>query len=163
MEDYSADGSSFFVGPNDWAFIQGVNRELIDEVIDTSIILYQVLPQQTYTDLYGDAPDGKVYKTPLSIEVLIKPQEQQTQRQNAGGPEKTQTLEFSVQREVLKELDVYPQAGDIVQWSNLYYEIKNTTDNKLLAGKSYYRHGVTATAESTRISKINIVNPDQHE
>ena len=160
-EDYSVDGTSFFIGPNDWAFIQGVNREFIDEVVNTSVVLYQVVPEETYADIYGDAPDGKVYTVPLSIEVLITPQDQQTARQT-GGPEKKQTLQFAVQREVLKEFDIYPKEGDIVQWSNnLYYEIKTTVDNNLLSSKPHYRHGVTVTAESTRISKINIIDPNQ--
>jgi hypothetical protein len=163
-DDYGRDQpdqQQFFVGGNDWAFIQGVNEEYVDEIIDIPIIYYKILPQETVTNLYGESPEGEVYRPPFQIKVLITPEDQQTDRQNTGGPTKKQSMQFGIQREVLKKFDIYPEEGDVIQWSNLYFEVKEVVDNTLVGDKFNLRHAVTVRTEQTRISKINVIDPDE--
>jgi hypothetical protein len=102
-----------------------------------------------------------VYRPPFQIKVLITPEDQQTDRQNTGGPTKKQSMQFGIQREVLKKFDIYPEEGDVIQWSNLYFEVKEVVDNTLVGDKFNLRHAVTVRTEQTRISKINVIDPDE--
>lgn len=150
----------FFIGERDYAFIQGFNEEYIEDIVNIGVTYYKVAPGETATNLYGEGTEGKVYYPPFQIKVLLDPQDQQTDRQDTAGPTKKQNMEFSIQREMLKKYDIYPEEGDLIQWSNLFYEIKSITDNKILGTNYHLRHGVTVQAVQTRLSQINIVDPD---
>lgn len=148
-----------FFGNRDFAFMQRVNRELIEEVVDTPVMYYRVCAGDTATNIYGEAPGGKTYFDPIQVSGLIVPQDQQTDQTEAGF-EVTQDLEIGFQRERLKKHDIYPEEGDLVEWSNLYFEVAGTVDNSLLASRFYLRHGVVLTLNQTRVSNIQTVSPD---
>jgi hypothetical protein len=159
-KDVQPDQNAKFFGNRDFAFMQRVNKEFINEVVNTPVTYYRVCPDDTATNIYGEAPQGKVYFTPIQIQALLVPQDQQTEQMQAGFDVK-QDLEIGFQREELKKHDIYPEEGDLVQWSNLYFEVAGTVDNGLLATRFYFRHGVVLSLNQTRISNIQIVNPDQ--
>lgn len=151
----------FFLGNRDFAFMQGVNKEFINQIVNTTVLYYKPIPADTQTDIYGESPQGKKYFKPLKLKGLIIPEDQQTQDEDFGF-EVQQDLQVGFQREELKKHQFYPEEGDVIEWSNYYFEVGTTVDNTLLATRFFFRHGVVVNVHSTRISKEQIVDREFH-
>ena len=143
-----------FLSDRDMTFITGINKELVNDVIETPVIIYSIDTSVTSTNLYNESVD-KTYKTGVQINALIT-HDDQTSQEDQFGPNVFQNIICAFHRETLKELDFYPERGDIVQWNDAYYEFNNVIDNQLLAGRVGLPHSVVATAHMTGRSSINI-------
>ena len=67
-----------------------------------------------------------------------------------------QNVEFRFQRKLLQDVDVYPDTGDIIGYNDNFYEIDNTQEAQLIAGKPQFNQSVICIAHLTRRSAINI-------
>jgi len=158
--DYSnfrPDEEATFLGNNDFAFMQGLNKEFINRIVDTTVLYYKPAPSHTDSDIYGESPEGKFYYKPMELKGLIIPEDQETQDEDFGF-EVQQDLQIGFQREELKKHQFYPEEGDIIEWSNYYFEVGSTVDNTLLASRFFMRHGAVVNVHSTRLSKEQIVD-----
>jgi hypothetical protein len=143
-----------FLSENDMNFIHGINRELVNEVIETPVILYAVDESQTTSNLYNESTD-KVYKVGIEVNALISHDDQTTQ-EDGFGPNVFQNVLVSFHRETLREKNFYPERGDLVKWNDAYYELNNVIDNQLLAGRVGLPHSVVCAAHMTGRSTITI-------
>ena len=139
--------------------VERVNRELIDDIIDTYVNVYRISPDQTEVNLYGESAisTGKVYENGMNIPAIIT-HEDLTFETNEFGPKSDQVVTFGFQRQYLLELDFRPEIGDIVEWNYAYFEINTINENLLVGGNTELNHDVVATAHLTRLSKLNIDN-----
>ena len=58
---------ALFGGHRDASLFRHVNKELINDIIDTEIYYYKVIIDESNINLYGEGKD-KVYYNPLKIE-----------------------------------------------------------------------------------------------
>lgn len=157
--DAARDQEATFLGNRDFAFMQGLNKEFINRIVDVAVGYYKPVPEDIDTDIYGESPEGKVYYQPMKLHALLIPEDQETKDEDFGF-EVQQDLQIGFQREELKKHDFMPSEGDVVEWSNYYFEVGSTVDNTLLATRFFFRHGVVVNAHSTRLSKEQIT--DRH-
>ena len=139
--------------------VERVNRELIDDIIDTYVNVYRIRPDQTEVNLYGESAisTGKVYENGMNIPAIIT-HEDLTFETNEFGPKSDQAVTFAFQRNYLLEVDFRPEIGDIVEWNYAYFEINTINENQLIGCNTELNHDVIATAHLTRLSKLNIDN-----
>lgn len=151
----------FFVGDRDFEFFQQVNRELVEDIVNVNVVIYKIAPEQTKSNMYGEAEEGaKVYFPGVGLKALIQPEDQQTEENDFTFDVK-RDLTLGFQRERLKDKDLYPQRGDIVEFDNQYYEIKEVVDNTLLASKWFYRHSVVCRCHVARDTNLTLTRPNQ--
>ena len=160
-----------FVGTRDMSFFTGINREIVDEIIETDVIVFSLDIHENEVNVYNEAVE-KVYRPGVKINALITHDDPSTM-DDQFGPNVQQTIICAFRRLVLKNVDFYPERGDVILWNNAYYEATNVIDNQLIAGRVGLPHSIICTAVMVNRSSINIreeknapltdINPDQNQ
>ena len=145
---------SKFVTPRDVGFFKGINKELIDEIVETSIIFFSLIPEKQDTNIYGESID-KIYEPGILVNALIEHDDEMTE-DDEFGPNVYQNIIAAIYRIALKEKDFYPERGDIIKYYNAYYEVTQVVDNQLLAGRVGLPHSIICTAQMVNKSSINV-------
>ena len=147
----------FFISDQDFAFIQGINEEFVEDVVEVLVQLYKMDVDSTESTFRGETTEqGKTFSKTVQLHALVVPEDQRTE-QDRGTFDVLRSAQFGVQRERLKDKEFYPQRGDFIEWDEEFFEIQNVVDNELLGSKYFYRHSLVADAERTRDSNIELV------
>lgn len=134
--------------------MQHINREVVDVIVDTVVVLYKVIPDETGVNIYGESLE-KVRYVGVAIPCLIK-YDKPSSGSDQYPIDSTQTAEFRFVRRILEEAQVRPEMGDIVGYNGLFYEINNTIDSQLIAGKPEYTTSILCIAHLTRKSGLSV-------
>lgn len=143
-----------FVTPRDYTFMKGINQELVDQVIETSIIFYGIDATQSPTNLYGESTE-KVYLPGILCNAIITHDDQRTE-DDSFGPNVFQNIICALERWILEEKDFYPERGDIVRWNDALYELTTIIDNQLIAGRVGLPHSILCTGVLVNRGSINV-------
>ena len=98
-----------------------LNKELINDIIDTEIYYFQLALTDTKSNLYGEGKD-KVFNQPIKIPCLIE-RGQSTQISDEYGQSYSREVQFRFLRDTLVEKNLVPEVGDIIQWNGEYHLI----------------------------------------
>jgi hypothetical protein len=147
--------SPFFIPQKEIDLIDSMNEELIDEIIGQSVDIYKVSVDNTDENIYGESTT-KYYEVGFRVNCLISFESEITQ--DEFGADVNATMEMSFQRNNLASgsLNFYPEAGDIVDWNDFYWEIDGVKSPQLIAGHPEYKHSIVATAHRARLSSLQI-------
>ena len=144
----------FFVPQKEIDLIDSMNEELIDEIIGQTVDIYKVSIENTETNIYGEAVDGKKYfETGFRVNCLISFDEPNTNLDEFGS-DLDSRIEMYFHRTSLQEADFYPEIGDIVDWNDFYWEMNNVNEPQLIAGHQNFSHQVKTFAHRTRLSNV---------
>jgi hypothetical protein len=111
-----------------------LNKELINDIIDTEIYYYQVALTETKSNLYGEGKD-KVFNQPIKIPCIIE-RGQSSQVSDDFGQSYTREVQFRFLRDTLVEKELVPEVGDIIQWNGEYHLIDAQYSYQYFAGKN---------------------------
>lgn len=143
-----------FIGNRDFEFIQRVNREIVVDMIDVTVVIYKIIPEHTKANIYGESL-SKVRYTGTTLPALIKYEKTQTTSEGFG-PDTEQRAEFRFVRRVLEEANLRPEMGDIIQYNGLYYEIDNTNETQLIGSRPEFVTSIVCHTHLTRRSHISV-------
>ena len=144
-----------FVTQRDFEFIQHITRELIDETMDVSVVLYKIVVESAKVNIYGESVTKPRY-TPVSVNAIVKYDKNTVVQEEGFGVNQDQQTEFRFARRMLQEVNTYPEMGDIVGYNNHFYEIHNITETQLIAGKPGFNTAIICMAHLTRRTSIDI-------
>ena len=122
-----------FISERDVRFFKHIARELVDDVVQTAIVLYKVNLTDTRINLYGEAVD-KTWHRGVEMYVLID-KEPGTTEYEGFGPESQQSITFKFDRFACEEKNLYPEIGDVIYFDNSYYEINYTYEVQFSGGQ----------------------------
>lgn len=143
-----------FITSRDFEFIQSINRELVADVIDSVVVVYKIIPEETKPNIYGEATNKTRY-TGVTLPCLIK-YDKNTVTSNKYALDMNQKVEFRFVRRILEEAKTYPEMGDIIGYNELFYEIDNTHDTQLIGSRPEYSTSILCIAHLTRKSGLSI-------
>jgi hypothetical protein len=143
-----------FVTDRDYAFMTGINEELINQIIETYVIMYSLDKAQNQTNLYGENTQ-KLYNPGIKFPALIT-HDDQTTEDGEFGPNVFQNIIVGLFRPDLKVADFYPERGDVFRWNDAYFEVTQVIDNQLVAGRYGLPHSILCTAVMVNRASINI-------
>jgi len=123
-----------FGGDRDISLFRTMNKELINDIIQTEIGFYKFVLQDSETNVYGES-DKKVYYEPMLIPALIT-REDQAWSETDFGPDSTQQMTFAFLRATLVEKNLVPEIVDTVLYNNDYFEFNSIVENQFFAGKN---------------------------
>jgi hypothetical protein len=126
---------ALFGSSRDFSFIKKVNNELLDNVIQQEVDYYQLSLKNTPSNLYGEASAGKTYYTPVRLTCLLERGDRTYVQEDQFGSDLTQQMTFRFLKPKLRELNLIPDAGDIVEVRGLYYELDQINENQFFLGK----------------------------
>jgi hypothetical protein len=153
-----------FHGQRDAGLVHKFNMELINDIIDTEVAVYKLSLENTKTNIYNES-DKKTYYSPVKVPALIDYQPQ-TYEGTEFGQDYQQAATFAFIREYLKEVDIFVEVGDVIEYNGDYWEVDAIQENQFFGGKNpdysfateKWGHNVSiiATTHLTRRSRINI-------
>lgn len=144
-----------FVTERDFQFFQHINREIVVDVVDVPVTLYKIIPDIVSVNIYGETTNKTRYRG-IQLHGLVKYPKMDAAMEEFGYDVNQQGVEFQFQRKLLKDVDVYPEVGDVVGYNDNFYEIDNVQETQLIAGKPQYNQSVICVSHLTRRSALNI-------
>ena len=157
---------ALFGTQRDAKFLASINRELINNIIDTEIEFFKLIVEATNSNMYSESDSKSYYDSVLLPCIITK--EAKTSTMDDYGQTYTRTIQFGISRDLAERADVYPEIGDIVFWDNEYYELDNVDANQYFAGKNPetwpngdthgYSVSITCDAHTTRQTPAGITN-----
>ena len=124
---------ALFGGSRDVSLFHNLNKELINDIIQTEIAYYKFALEQTKVNVYGEAP-GKQYFEPLKIACLIDKQDQ-SWSSDAFGTDINQTIGFRFLKQELQDINLFPEIGDLLLFKNNFYEVDSRVENQFILGR----------------------------
>lgn len=143
-----------FVTQRDYAFFKGVNKELVNDIINTEVIIFSLDAKDNPVNIYNESIE-KIYRAGVQCNALITHDDQETD-DSQFGPDIKQNIVCGFLRRDLEDKNFYPERGDIIKWNDAYYEIGGVVDNQLIAGRVGMPYSIICTAHMTNRSTINI-------
>ena len=141
-----------FTLDRDVRFFESVARELVDAVIETSVVLYKLIIEESKTNLYGESLN-KTYYQGLNCNAVIERSDTSVSYEGFGS-DQGQTVEFRFNRFTLEEKNFYPEIGDIIYHNDAYFEIDNVREDQLIGGQTSNNFSVICSTFMTRRSSI---------
>ena len=124
---------ALFGGSRDISLFHKLNKELLNDIIQTEIAYYKFALEQTTVNVYGEAP-GKNYFEPLKIACLINKDDQLWSSDDFGS-DINQTIGFKFLKKELKDINLVPEIGDLLLFKNNFYEVDERVENQFILGK----------------------------
>ncbi len=129
-------------------------REVVDDVVQNTAVLFKVNLNETKVNLYGESIN-KTWYPGVQLNVLIN-KSGQTAGYEGFGADTSQNIEFRFDRWMLEEKNTYPEIGDIIYFDQSYYEIDNTTEVQFVGGLPSNNFSVVCSTFMVRKSALNI-------
>jgi len=126
---------ALFGSSRDISMFRKVNNELLEDIIQQEVEYYVLSLQNTQANMYGEASQGKSYYKPVRLTCLLERGDQTYVADDQFGMDVTQQMTFKFLRPKLREVNVLPKAGDIVEVRGLYYELDQINENQFILGK----------------------------
>ena len=158
---------ALFGGSRDISLFHNLNKELINDIIQTEIAYYKFALEQTKVNVYGEAP-GKNYFEPMKIACLIE-RDDQAWSSDDFGSDINQSIKFNFLKKELKDINLIPEIGDLLLFRNNFYEVDSKTENQLILGRNpdyaisteTTDHGdsfsILLNTHISRVEKLNLI------
>jgi hypothetical protein len=142
----------------DMNFINSINGELMGDIIQTEVLLFKIAADQTTTNIYGESKSsvGKQYFPGIEITALID-RAQIASDADDFGPDRKQNVVFKMREKMLREVNFFPQTGDLVLFNERYHEIDDVVQEQFLGGVDDKSHSIIVNTHYTRLSKVDLV------
>jgi hypothetical protein len=143
-----------FISDRDVSFFKGIAREVVDDVVQNTCVLYKINLVDTKINLYGESI-GKTWYPGVELYVLIN-KETQGSSYEGFGADRTQVVEFRFDRFACEEKNSYPEVGDAIYFDGSYYEIDNTSEVQYSGGVPKNNFSIVCSTIMVSKSMLNI-------
>ena len=158
---------ALFGGSRDISLFNNLNKELIKDIIQTEVGYYKFALEKTTSNVYGESM-GKMYYEPVRIACLIQ-RDDQSWSSDEFGSDIDQILNFRFLKDILKDINLVPEVGDIILFRNNFYESDSKIENQLIMGKDPdyaistgasnfgNSHSIMIRTHLSRVEKLNLI------
>lgn len=149
-----------YYSERDLRVINSFNGELMGDIIQTEVTIYKVAVDNTKINVYGEADQqsgGITFYPGVEITALIQ-REDITTEYSEFGSDRKQDVVFKFRENMLKEINLFPQIGDVILFNERYHEIDNVVQEQLLGGIADKSHSIICNTHYSKLSKLNLVN-----
>lgn len=129
-------------------------RELVDTVIQNTVVLFKVNLNETKVNIYGESIN-KTWHAGVELYALIDKDPEGTEYEGFG-PQRTQNMTFKLDRLLCEERNIYPEIGDVFFYDENYYEIDNINEIQFIAGLPENKWSIVCSAFLVSKSSLNI-------
>ena len=143
-----------FLQTRDIEFFKSIARELVDDVVQNTIVLFKVNMNETKVNIYGEALN-KTWYPGVELYALYSKSPEDIVYEGFG-PEMQQNITFKLDRMMCEEKNVYPEVGDIIFFDTSYYEIDNTNEIQFIGGSPDNNFSIVCETFMVTKSNLNI-------
>jgi hypothetical protein len=122
-----------FGGSRDISLFNTMNKELINDIIQTEIAYYKFALDETVSNIYGES-SKKSYYEPLRLSCLIEKDAQEWSSDDFG-PDIKQTYRYKFLKDDLININLFPEVGDLILFNNDFWEVDTFIENQFFVGK----------------------------
>lgn len=148
-----------YFSDRDRLFISSINAEFMGDIVEQTVNIFKISPEYSKTNIYGESVQ-KFYYPGVNTVCLVDTEPQSTEYDVFGPNTRLGTI-FAWNIESLKQKNIIPEVGDIVEWFNSYFEISNVVDNRFLNGQFQKRFSFVCNAHLSKLSSLNLINLPQ--
>lgn len=147
-----------YFSERDISFINGINDELLGDVIQTEVTLFKMAADVTKANIYGESSPqtGKQYFPGIQLVCLVDRADMTTDADDFG-PDRKQNVAFKFMEKDLQKLDFFPQTGDLVLFNEMYHEIDDVVQQQFLGGQPIKSFSIIVNTHYTSLSKVDLV------
>lgn len=151
-----------YFSARDLRVVNSFNAELMGDIIENIVQIYKIAPEETSTNMYGETSSqtGKWYFPAIQISALIERADMEAEYDDFG-PNRRQDYVFKMRENMLRDLNFYPEIGDVVFFNDRYYEIDNVVQEQLLGGQPDKSHSIICNSHYTKYTSLNILERNQ--
>lgn len=129
---------ALFGRQRDIDFMIGVNRELINDVIEQQVDFYKPYLNETKSkdtaNLYGEASAQKTYFQPVRLNTLIT-YDPDTPIDDDSLLDFTRGVTFAFLRDDLVPFNLVMELGDIIEYRSKFFEVDDINEGQFVMGK----------------------------
>ena len=122
-----------FGGSRDISLFNTMNKELINDIIQTEVAYYKFALNETVSNIYGES-NKKSYYEPLRLSCLIEKNDQEWSSDDFG-PDIKQIYQYKFLKDTLKNINLIPEVGDLILFNNDFWEVDSFVENQYFTGK----------------------------
>lgn len=141
-----------FTLARDIKFFESISRELVDAVIETTVVLYKLVISDMKTNLYGESLNKSYFQGTQCTAVIDR--EDTGVSYEGFGPDSGQNVQFRFNRFTLEDNGFYPEIGDIISHNDAYFEVDNVREDQLIGGQVGEKFSIICSTFMTRRSSI---------
>lgn len=147
-----------YFSERDISFINGINDELLGDVIQTEVTIFRISPESTKINQYGESSpsQGKMYFPGIDIVALIDRAETSMDVDDFG-PNRKQNVVFKFMEKDLQAINLFPQTGDLIFFNDRYHEIEEAVQEQFLGGQADKSLSIVCNTHYTSLSTIEIL------
>jgi hypothetical protein len=123
-----------FVTEREIAFINKINKELLQHVIGQEVSYYEISVEDSAVNTTYEESSHKVWRPPVKCNALVLWDNPQT-RSSVLGPDSIYSLEVYFHTQELNERNLVPKDGDFVEFGEVFFEITSVTHPQLVFGQ----------------------------
>ncbi len=147
-----------FFSERDSNLINSFNEEVMDDIIQTEVTIYKVAVNETKTNVYGETdPNTGISFYPGIILTSLIQRDDITTEYSEFGPDRKQDVVFKFRELALKDVNLFPEIGDIIFFNERYHEIDNVVQEQFLGGISDKSLSIICNTHYSKLSKLNLV------
>jgi len=124
---------ALFGGSRDISLFRHINKEFINNIIQQSVGYYKINLDKTSSNLYGESLT-KTYNNPILVNCLIE-RNAQAWTETEFGADVTREINVRFLRDILVDIQLVPEVGDVMLWQENYYELSGIVENQFVVGK----------------------------
>ena len=143
-----------FLQTRDIEFFKSIARELVDDVVQNTIVLFKINMNETKVNIYGESLNKTWYPGVQLYALYSKSPEDIVYE--GFGPDMQQNITFKLDRMMCEEKNVYPEVGDIIFFDTSYYEIDNTNEIQFIGGSPNNNFSIVCETFMVSKSTLNI-------
>lgn len=156
---------ALFGTARDMKMFSSINKELINDIVQSEIDYYKISLNNTKHNVYGES-NTVYFKSPIRMACLITHDDQESDYAEMIA-DKKQTNKFSFLRDSVIEHNLFIEIGDIIHWNDIYWEIdhvienkyflnRNPQTNKTISDNFGWNVSIQVLAHMTQRNKINL-------
>ena len=143
-----------FLQARDIDLFKSIAREVVDDVIQNTIVLFKINMNETKVNIYGEALN-KTWYPGVELYALYSKSPEDVVYEGFG-PEMQQNITFKLDRMMCEEKNVYPEVGDVIFFDTSYYEIDNTNEIQFIGGSPDNNFSIVCETFMVSKSTLNI-------
>lgn len=145
---------SLFLGPHEQDFTKQVSAELVEKVVGQQVLYHCLDIEHSNYNLYGECIK-KIYLPPVHIYCRVTWEGSET-IQDQTGIDRIQTITIHFHsRRLTEDQELYIQEGDVVFYSDQYYEIVEVNENQEIFGQHQFMDQVECKCRKVREDFFN--------
>ena len=144
-----------FGGARDISLFRTMNRELINDIIQTEVAYYKFALDETVSNIYGES-NKKSYYEPPRLSCLIEKSDQEWSSDDFG-PDIKQIYQYKFLKADLANINLIPEVGDLILFNNDFWEVDTFVENQYFTGKRP-EHAISEDTQNFGVSLSIILN-----